>query len=90
MNKPRPVRLMIRGRLHALAVTRCDKYIVDEGGDRTRTVSVFSADAEKVVRKEQQIMADGEFPEDYFLTVFPFTRDVSKAMTKGLILYTRT
>ncbi|KAG7241075.1 hypothetical protein INR49_026106 [Caranx melampygus] len=31
-------------------------------------------DAENVVRKEQQIMT--EFPEDYLLTVFPFTRDV--------------
>ncbi|XP_042261290.1 uncharacterized protein LOC121892346 isoform X1 [Thunnus maccoyii] len=34
------------------------------------------ADAERVVRKEQQIMVDDEFPEEYLLTVFPFTRDV--------------
>ncbi|XP_072227340.1 uncharacterized protein [Leuresthes tenuis] len=33
-------------------------------------------DAERVVRKEQQIMGDDEFPEDYRLTVFPFSRDV--------------
>ncbi|XP_044044092.1 uncharacterized protein LOC122872223 [Siniperca chuatsi] len=33
-------------------------------------------DAERVVRKEQQIMTDDEFPENYLLTVFPFTRDV--------------
>ncbi|TDG96176.1 hypothetical protein EPR50_G00236830 [Perca flavescens] len=33
-------------------------------------------DAERVVRKEQQIMTDNEFPEDFLLTVFPFTRDV--------------
>ena len=37
------------------------------------------ADAEEVVRKEQQIMTDEEFPQDYLLTVFPFTRDVSVA-----------
>lgn len=39
------------------------------------------ADAKRVVQKEQQIMADNEFPEDYVLTVFPFTRDVSKAIS---------
>ncbi|KAM7375188.1 hypothetical protein PAMA_014327 [Pampus argenteus] len=33
-------------------------------------------DAQRVVRKETQIMADHEFPEEYLLTVFPFTRDV--------------
>ncbi|XP_040887998.1 uncharacterized protein LOC121177740 [Toxotes jaculatrix] len=33
-------------------------------------------DAERVVRKEQQIMTDNKFPEDYLITVFPFTRDV--------------
>ncbi|GAA6217894.1 RNA-binding protein 43 isoform X1 [Lates japonicus] len=33
-------------------------------------------DAERVVRKEQQIMMDSKFPQDYHLTVFPFTRDV--------------
>jgi len=42
------------------------------------------ADAERVVRKEQQIMRDDEFPEDYTLTVFPFSRDVS--MDLGLVL----
>ncbi|XP_070813702.1 uncharacterized protein [Chaetodon trifascialis] len=35
-----------------------------------------AGDAERVVQKEQHIMADDEFPEDYVLTVFPFTRDV--------------
>nr|XP_020447903.1 RNA-binding protein 43 isoform X2 [Monopterus albus] len=33
-------------------------------------------DADRVVQKEQQIMTDSKFPEDYLLTVFPFTRDV--------------
>uniref|UniRef100_UPI0037E75240 uncharacterized protein n=1 Tax=Semicossyphus pulcher TaxID=241346 RepID=UPI0037E75240 len=33
-------------------------------------------DAERVVRKEEQIMTDEEFPADYVLTVFPFTTDV--------------
>lgn len=33
-------------------------------------------DANRVVRKEQQIMADDEFPEEYLLTVFPFSTDV--------------
>ncbi|XP_078099760.1 uncharacterized protein LOC144512735 [Sander vitreus] len=33
-------------------------------------------DAERVVRKKQQIMMDSEFPDDVLLTVFPFTRDV--------------
>ncbi|KAL7370372.1 hypothetical protein ABVT39_026759 [Epinephelus coioides] len=33
-------------------------------------------DAARVVRKEQHIMKDNEFPDDYPLTVFPFTRDV--------------
>lgn len=27
-------------------------------------------------------MCDHEFPEDYLLTVFPFTRDVSMAISK--------
>lgn len=35
-----------------------------------------AGDAQRVVRKDQQIMKDSEFPEDYLLTVFPFTRDV--------------
>ncbi|XP_026157532.1 uncharacterized protein LOC113127293 isoform X1 [Mastacembelus armatus] len=33
-------------------------------------------DAKRVVGKEQQVMMDRRFPEDYRLTVFPFTRDV--------------
>ncbi|XP_041637484.1 uncharacterized protein LOC121506052 [Cheilinus undulatus] len=33
-------------------------------------------DAARVVRKEEQIMMDSEFPSEYPLTVFPFTRDV--------------
>ncbi|XP_031707983.1 uncharacterized protein LOC116386119 [Anarrhichthys ocellatus] len=33
-------------------------------------------DAERVVRKKQQLMKDNEFPDDYLLTVFPFTRDM--------------
>ncbi|XP_008294084.1 uncharacterized protein LOC103367746 [Stegastes partitus] len=33
-------------------------------------------DAASVVRKEQQIMTDSEFPQEYVLTVFPFSRDV--------------
>ncbi|XP_037617679.1 uncharacterized protein LOC119483536 [Sebastes umbrosus] len=33
-------------------------------------------DAERVVRQEQQIMMDSELPDEYLLTVFPFTRDV--------------
>lgn len=45
-----------------------------------QNTSVLLADAEKVVRKEQQVMADSEFPEDYLLTVFPFTKDVSTAI----------
>ncbi|KAM3585639.1 uncharacterized protein V6R79_023429 [Siganus canaliculatus] len=35
-----------------------------------------AADADRVVKKEEQIMADHEFPQDHLLTVFPFTRDV--------------
>lgn len=42
------------------------------------------ADAERVVLKEQQIMADVQFPEDYLLTVFPFTQDVSETMCQLL------
>lgn len=38
------------------------------------------ADAERVVQKEQQILADEEFPDDYVLNAFPFTRDVSTAL----------
>ncbi|KAF7656359.1 hypothetical protein LDENG_00042060 [Lucifuga dentata] len=34
-------------------------------------------DAEQVVQKQQQILTDEEFPEDYLLTVFPFTQHVS-------------
>ncbi|XP_045910730.1 uncharacterized protein LOC123974223 isoform X1 [Micropterus dolomieu] len=37
---------------------------------------VLLADAERVVRKQQHIMTDDEFPDNYLLTVFPFTRDV--------------
>ncbi|KAK9524047.1 hypothetical protein VZT92_017914 [Zoarces viviparus] len=33
-------------------------------------------DAERVVRKKRQLMKDEEFPDDYLLTVFPFTRDM--------------
>lgn len=33
-------------------------------------------DAERVVKKEEQIMKDEEFPQDYALTVFPFSEDV--------------
>ncbi|XP_034031680.1 uncharacterized protein LOC117515295 [Thalassophryne amazonica] len=33
-------------------------------------------DAERVVQKEHQIMSDNGFPEDYHLTVFPFSEDV--------------
>ncbi|KAI4797940.1 hypothetical protein KUCAC02_016991 [Chaenocephalus aceratus] len=33
-------------------------------------------DANRAVGKEQQIMADDEFPEEYLLTVFPFSPDV--------------
>ncbi|XP_053170583.1 uncharacterized protein LOC128354372 [Scomber japonicus] len=33
-------------------------------------------DAERVVLKEQQLMVDDKFPEEYLLTVFPFTPDV--------------
>lgn len=39
--------------------------------------SLLSADANRAVGKEQQIMADDEFPEEYLLTVFPFSTDVS-------------
>ncbi|KAK2856898.1 hypothetical protein Q5P01_005633 [Channa striata] len=35
-----------------------------------------AADAERVLRKERQILTDSTFPEEYLLTVFPFTRDV--------------
>ncbi|XP_028255262.1 uncharacterized protein LOC114431816 [Parambassis ranga] len=37
---------------------------------------VNQEDAERVLMKEQQVMTDSEFPEDYRLTVFPFSRDV--------------
>ncbi|XP_036946395.1 uncharacterized protein LOC119014999 isoform X2 [Acanthopagrus latus] len=33
-------------------------------------------DAARVTRNERQIMVDDEFPEEYLLTVYPFTRDV--------------
>lgn len=39
------------------------------------------SDAEKVVRKEQQVLTDSELPEDYLLTVFPFSTDVSPVCT---------
>ncbi|XP_029300428.1 uncharacterized protein LOC115016645 [Cottoperca gobio] len=42
-------------------------------------------DAERAVRKEQQIMMDSEFPEDYLLTVFPFTRDVFLYVPSALV-----
>ncbi|XP_023251181.1 RNA-binding protein 43 [Seriola lalandi dorsalis] len=35
-----------------------------------------ASDAENVVRKEQHIMTDNEFSEDYLLTVFPLSGDV--------------
>lgn len=38
------------------------------------------ADAERVLRQEEQIMTDRMFTQDYPLTVFPFTRDVSVSM----------
>lgn len=36
----------------------------------------LSADAKRVVRKEQHIMMDEEFTQGYALTVFPFSTDV--------------
>ncbi|KAM9836231.1 uncharacterized protein ACBR49_019861 [Aulostomus maculatus] len=33
-------------------------------------------DAERVVQREEQVLTDGQFSQDYPLTVFPFTRDV--------------
>ncbi|XP_070787044.1 uncharacterized protein [Enoplosus armatus] len=42
-------------------------------------------DAERVVRKEQQIMTDDEFPETYLLTVFPFTRDVFAYVPSAMV-----
>ncbi|KAG8004618.1 RNA-binding protein 43 [Nibea albiflora] len=44
-----------------------------------------TADAEKVVRKDRHIMADEEFPKEYVLTVFPFTRDVFFFVTDALV-----
>ncbi|XP_010737239.2 RNA-binding protein 43 [Larimichthys crocea] len=44
-----------------------------------------AADAENVVRKDQHKMADDEFPEEYVLTVFPFTRDVFFFVTNALV-----
>ncbi|KAM7365399.1 hypothetical protein PAMP_016330 [Pampus punctatissimus] len=44
--------------------------------DQAKEQYKLFADAERVVQKEKQIMADHEFPEEYLLTVFPFTRDV--------------
>ncbi|XP_029929588.1 uncharacterized protein LOC115374680 [Myripristis murdjan] len=42
-------------------------------------------DAERVVKKEQQVMRDKEFPEDYHLTVFPFTADVFFYVTNAKV-----
>ncbi|XP_071392823.1 uncharacterized protein [Centroberyx affinis] len=42
-------------------------------------------DAERVVRKDLQIMKDKEFPEDYHLTVFPFTPDVFFYVTSATV-----
>jgi len=42
---------------------------------------VLSADAERVAGKKRHTMTDAEFPCDYRLTVFPFTRDVSASFT---------
>ncbi|XP_071392899.1 uncharacterized protein [Centroberyx affinis] len=42
-------------------------------------------DAERVVRKDLQIMKDKEFPEDYHLTVFPFTPDVLPQETRATV-----
>ncbi|KAI3365987.1 hypothetical protein L3Q82_009815 [Scortum barcoo] len=47
--------------------------------------TLLLADAERVVRKEQHIMSDQEFPEDYLLTVFPFTRDVFLYVTSTMV-----
>lgn len=43
------------------------------------------ADAGRVVKKEQ-VMKDDEFPEDYSLTVFPFTTDVSFEWNHNLFI----
>ncbi|CAJ1087041.1 uncharacterized protein LOC117808021 [Xyrichtys novacula] len=42
-------------------------------------------DAERVVRKEEHIMIDDEFPADYLLTVFPFTTDVFLYVPKATV-----
>ncbi|XP_071764549.2 uncharacterized protein LOC139918911 [Centroberyx gerrardi] len=42
-------------------------------------------DAERVVQKDLQIMKDKEFPEDYHLTVFPFTPDVFFYVTSATV-----
>ncbi|XP_076579648.1 uncharacterized protein LOC143315936 [Chaetodon auriga] len=44
-----------------------------------------AGDAERVVQKEQHIMVDKEFPEDYVLTVFPFTRDVFLYVSSAMV-----
>ena len=49
------------------------------GGDQSKNSTVLLADAARVTRNERQIMVDDEFPEEYLLTVYPFTRDVSVA-----------
>lgn len=66
----------------AHSVTRNNKhhYNVDMGGDQSKNSTVLLADAARVTRNERQIMVDDEFPEEYLLTVYPFTRDVSVAI----------
>ncbi|KAF7214828.1 uncharacterized protein [Nothobranchius furzeri] len=42
-------------------------------------------DAEKVVRKKKHVLKDGEFSEDYTLTVFPFSTDVFLYVSKATV-----
>ena len=60
-------------------------------GDTGREQCELLADAERVVKKEEQIMMDAEFTQDYSLTVFPFSRDVSMVwfQSTALSLLTR-
>uniref|UniRef100_A0A096MHV4 RRM domain-containing protein n=1 Tax=Poecilia formosa TaxID=48698 RepID=A0A096MHV4_POEFO len=51
------------------------KYPTDMGGVAFVTFDK-AEDAKRVLRKEQQIMMDEEFTQDYVLTVFPFSTDV--------------
>ncbi|XP_008426696.1 uncharacterized protein LOC103476264 [Poecilia reticulata] len=51
------------------------KYPTNMGGVAFVTFDK-AEDAKRVVRKEQQIMMDEEFTQDYTLTVFPFSTDV--------------